>query len=179
MRALVQEQLDYVGSAEGKRRGAAAMAAPAEALPDLVGGVLTNYEIADRMKDDDVVLELLRLGSIQQETLAVDAVYWLSAAVVAHRAARAAGAAEAAPNATDAANATEVAGALGEVKLLLPSLHTLSASALVSGKDVPPSAYAESNFRKTTVSSLTVPDCTLTLPPFTPVLGPGNGSIVA
>ena len=110
--------------------------------------MLSNYEIAPTMKDDDVVLEILRLGTIAQESLGVDALYWLSAAVVAHRAARAAdsaAAAEAGGNEEAAPNTTVEMAADGKrhVKLLLPSLRVLSASALVSGKDVPASAYAE------------------------------------
>ena len=145
---LLQEQLDSLGAQEGKRRGGATMAAPIEDIPALVGGVLTNYEIAPTMKDDDVVLEILRLGTIAQDSLAVDALYWLSAAVVSHRAARAAdsaAAAEAGGSEEAASNATVEIAADGkrQVKLLLPSLRVLSASALVSGKDVPASAYAD------------------------------------
>ena len=145
---LLQEQLDSLGAQEGKRRGGATMAAPIEDIPALVGGVLTNYEIAPTMKDDDVVLEILRLGTIAQDSLAVDALYWMSAAVVSHRAARAAdsaAAAEAGGGEEAASNATVEIAADGkrQVKLLLPSLRVLSASALVSGKDVPASAYAD------------------------------------
>ena len=145
---LLQEQLDSLGAQEGKRRGGATMAAPLEGLAALVGGVLHNYEIAPAMKDDDVVLELLRLGTIAQDSLAVDALYWMSAAVVSHRAARAAdsaAAAEAGGGEEAASNATVEIAADGkrQVKLLLPSLRVLSASALVSGKDVHASAYAD------------------------------------
>jgi len=65
--------------------------------------------------------------------------------------------------------------------LALRPLTVQSTSSTVladSAYTAPPSAYAESNYTKTTVSSLTVPDCTLKLPPHTE-LGPVNGSIVA